>query len=135
MQVICPHCSTENKIEYSKNIICNKCKTSFSGHTYKSFKKPLASAATALVIGAIGAYEIDKRFIDETRYPVRVEYELIDACVNLSRVPLTSRQRVKKVKICICALENTMKNVSFKDMQKSESKFVTRFRTSIASCS
>lgn len=134
MQIICPHCSSENKIEYGENIVCGECKKTLSGHTYKRFKKPLISATSALLIGAYGAHKIDKEFIEDARYPVGVEYELIDSCVNSSRNFMNSEWRVDKAKICVCALEKTMNDISFKDMKKSESAFLTRFRSSITAC-
>jgi hypothetical protein len=134
MQIICPNCSSENKIEYEENIICSDCKKSLAGHTYKRFKKPLISATAALFIGAYGAHKIDKEFIEDSRYPVGVEYELIDGCINASRNFMNSVWRVDKTKICVCALEKAMEDISYKDMKKSEPEFLTRFSSSIASC-
>ena len=134
MQIICPHCEKENKIEYGENIICGECKKTLAGHTYKRFKNPLISATAALFIGAYGTYKIDKEFIEVSRYPVGVEYELIDSCINASRNFMDSGRRVDKTKICICALEETMGDMSYKDMKKSEPEFLARFSGSIAKC-
>ena len=41
MQIECPSCSTDNKIEFGENIVCSECKGSFAGHSYKKFKKRL----------------------------------------------------------------------------------------------
>lgn len=134
MQILCPHCSSENKIEYGENIVCGECKKTLAGHTYKRFKKSLVSATMALFIGAYGTYKIDKAFIEDERYPVGVEYELIDSCINSSRNFMGSDWRINKAKVCVCALEETMSDISFEDMKKSESEFLTRFRSSIANC-
>ena len=135
MQIECPSCATDNKIEFGENIICNECKKTFAGHSYKKFKKPLLSTTAALAIGAFGAYQIDQVFFEDQRYPLNVEYELIDSCVNSSRKPMYSDQKIQKTQTCVCALEKTMKEVNYKDLKKSESVFLTRFRSSLTSCS
>lgn len=134
MHIECPSCSTDNKIEFGENIICNECKESFAGHSYKKFKKPLVSATTALFIGVFGTYKADQIFFEGQRYPISVEYELIDSCVNSSRTLFNSFQYSDKTKTCICALNKTMEVISYKELKKSESEFLTRFRSSIASC-
>lgn len=134
MHIECPSCSTDNKIEFGENIVCSECKESFAGHSYIKFKKPLISATTALFIGAFGTYKADQIFFEDQRYPLSVEYELIDSCVNSSRKLMNSYRLVEKTTVCVCALEKTMKEVSYKKLKKSESEFLTHFRNSIASC-
>lgn len=134
MHIECPSCSIDNKIECGENIVCSECKESFAGHSYKKFKKPLVSATTALLIGAFGTYKADQIFFEDQRYPLSVEYELIDGCVNSSRTLFNSFQYLDKTKTCICALNKTMEVISYKELKKIESEFLTRFRSSIASC-
>lgn len=134
MHIECPSCSTDNKIEFGENIICSECKKSFAGHSFKKFKKPVLSATAALFIGAFGTYKIDQVFLTDQRYPLNVEYELIDNCVNSSRTLRNSVRNIEKTQLCICALERTMEEISYKQLRKSESEFLTRFRSNIASC-
>ena len=134
MQIECPSCSTDNQIEFGKNIICNNCKESFAGYSYKRFKKPLISATAALFIGAFGTYKADQIFFEDQRYPLNVEYELVDSCVNASRTLMSSYRQADKAQVCICALEKTMKAISYKELKKSEPEFLTHFRRSISSC-
>lgn len=134
MQIECPSCSTDNQIEFGENIICNQCKESFAGYSYKKFKKPLISATAALFIGAFGTYKADQIFFKDQRYPLNVEYELVDSCVNASRTLANTYRQAKKTQVCICALEKTMKVISYKELKKSESEFLTHFRRSISSC-
>ena len=133
MQIECPSCSTDNQIEFGKNIICNNCKESFAGHSYKRFKKPFISATAALFIGAFGTYKADQIFFEDQRYPLNVEYELVDSCVNASRTLKSSYSQADKVQLCICGLEKTMKVISYKEKKKSEPEFMTHFRRSISS--
>lgn len=134
MHIECPSCKTENKIDYADKILCSSCKVSFAGHTYKKFKKPFISATTALIIGVYGTYKVDDLYFDKSRYPVAVEYELIDTCVNSSSRVLNKAQYIKKKKTCFCALANTMDKVSYKEMRESESKFITHFKNNINQC-
>jgi hypothetical protein len=134
MNIECPSCKEDNKIEFAKNIICHKCKKSFAGQSYKKFKKPFISATTALIIGAYGTYKADKMLFEDQRYPLKVEYELVDSCINSSRTSLNYSQQVDKTKVCVCALEKTVEKISYKEMIESESEFLTRFRLNIASC-
>lgn len=135
MQIECPSCSTDNQIEFGENIICNQCKESFAGYSYKKFKKPLISATAALFIGAFGTYKADQIFFEDQRYPLNVEYELIDSCVNASRTLASVYRQANKTQVCICALGKTMKAISYKELKKSEPEFLTHFRKSISSCS
>ena len=135
MHIECPSCQLENKIEYAENISCSACKESFSGHTYKRFKKPLISATTALIIGIYGTYKIDDTYFDEQRYPVNIEYELIDNCVNSSSRVLRNSQYITKKEVCSCALEQTMIKINYSELKKNESNFLTRFKNNIRKCS
>lgn len=134
MRIECPSCSKDNEISFSENIICCECNNSFSGHSYKKFKKPFISATAALIIGAFGTYKADQIFFKVDRYPTSIEYEIIDLCTNSSRVVLEREKHIKKTKLCICALNKTMQEVSYKEFRKSESDFSTRFRRNVDSC-
>lgn len=134
MKIQCPSCLADNQIEFGQNIICGECKKTLAGHSYKKFKKPFVSATAALFIGAFGTYKTDKIFFEDQRYPLSVEYELVDSCANSSHKLMNSHQQAEKTQVCICALEKTMEAISYKDLKKSESEFVTRFRNNITSC-
>lgn len=134
MNIECPSCSKENKIEYSENILCSECNSAFAGYTYKKYKKPLLSASSALFIGIVGTYKIDQLYFDEARYPIRVEYEIVDNCVNSDKRSLASAQYIKKKNLCLCALELTMDSLPYKEATGDEAKFLSSFRTAINQC-
>lgn len=134
MHIECPSCSKDNEIEFGKNIVCSECKESFAGHSYKKFKKPFLSATTALFLGAFGTYKVDQIFFEDQRYPLKVEYEIVDSCVNSSSRLMSSHQQNKKTEVCICALDTTMKAMNYKEYKESESGFLTRFSESVKSC-
>lgn len=134
MNIECPSCSVDNHIEFGDNVLCSDCHNPFSGHSYKKFKKPLISATTALIIGAYGGYKTDQLFFEDSRYPLGVEYELIDSCVNSSASSMSSLRLVQKKEVCICATESTVKEIEYKKISENETEFLSRFRTSIAEC-
>ncbi len=134
MHIECPSCKTNNQIDFGENILCNNCNGKFSGHFYKKFKKPLVSATTALILGAYGGYKADQYLIQDQRYPLNIEYELTDNCINSSRVLMSNYYQNQKTKICICALEKTMNEITYKELQKNEPEFLTRFNNNLATC-
>ncbi len=133
MQIECPSCSTDNKIEFGENIKCSKCNETFAGHSYQKVNKPVLSTVMAVGIGIIGTVQVDRHF-GEHRYPLKVEYELVDSCVNGSHSILNSKQQVLKTQACVCALEHTIEDISYDEFNENESDFLTRFRNSIANC-
>ncbi len=135
MHIECPSCSTNNKIEFGENIICHKCKKSFAGHVYKQVKKPVTAAALALAVGVFGTYKVDQVFFQDHRYPTSVEYEIINACINSSRIIKNSAQYAYKTDLCICALEKTMERVGYKEIGQRESEFKTLFQKNVYNCS
>ncbi len=132
MQIECPSCSTANKIEYAENIICQKCKKNFLGYIFK--KKAFISASTAFVAGILGTYHIEKYIYDTHRYPIKFEYEAIDACINSSNSVLDRATYQSKALICICAMEKTSKEISYKEVKGNGSIFPIHFRRSISTC-
>lgn len=92
------------------------------------YKKPIVSTLTAVFIGAFGVYKIDQHFFTVHRYPVSVEYEIVDACVNASRTLMPAEQYKRKKEICSCALVKAQEDFSYKDMKKDASGFTSRLR-------
>lgn len=134
MQIECPSCSEGNEIDFGNNVLCCKCGESFAGHAYKKIKNHMISTAGALFIGAYGAYKVDKVVFEDNRYPVSVEYEILDDCANSSGLPMTYEQKVYKTQVCLCALDKTMAVVSYKKMQENEPEFLARFESYVTSC-
>ncbi|MGO3891389.1 MAG: hypothetical protein ACTJHW_10465 [Paenalcaligenes sp.] len=99
-----------------------------------SEKKPLISTFTAILIGGFAVYEIDKRFFAENRYPVAVEYEVVEACVNAGHSALTVAQQKRKKEICTCALVKTQVDIPYKDMKKDGKNFFSRLKEETSSC-
>lgn len=95
-----------------------------------------ASFSTGVMVGAAcigGAYSFGLLGSD-SRYPVRVEYEITKTCVDGGDAPLFQRAYLAKQERCLCALEETMKKVPYDKYQKSTSSFVSIFRESATTC-
>lgn len=134
VHIECPSCSENNEIDFGNNVLCCKCGGSFAGHAYKKIKNNVMSTVGVLFIGAYGAYKVDQVIFEGNRYPVSVEYEILDGCVNSSGLPMPYGQKVYKTQVCICAIDKTMAVVSYKEMQKNEPEFLARFRNYVTIC-
>ncbi|PSH12760.1 hypothetical protein B7R74_19960 [Yersinia pseudotuberculosis] len=132
MKIECPHCNSDNDIEFSDNILCHECKKSFKG--FKFSKRKFLSATTVLIIGAFGGYKVNGA-LEQERYPLEIEYAIVDTCVNVSKNFITIGRYTDKRKICLCALSKTIEDVSYSDFKSKNSKFATSFKQHADSCS
>ncbi|ROV57903.1 hypothetical protein EGH82_20880 [Vibrio ponticus] len=132
MEIECPHCQAGNKIEFAENISCTDCKKNFKG--YKFSKRKLVSASAALWVGAVGAYALENAR-DEERYPLEVEYAIVDTCVNSSKNMVSVSWYESKRETCLCALEKTESDVTYSDYKSDQAKFFSTFRQHAKGCS
>ena len=120
LEIECPHCSKENKINLSTEIKCKHCEKPLIGQKYK---KPFMSAMTAIILGIGGGYYFNEK-LDDNRYPLSVEYVLIDSCVSYDKRPLLAKDYKNKENICICALNKTQKEIDYSEYKKKQSTFM-----------
>ncbi|HHY0447896.1 TPA: hypothetical protein ACVU4T_004878 [Vibrio parahaemolyticus] len=132
MKVECPHCHTDNVIEYAEHISCEKCEKNFKG--FKFSKRKLVSASTALVVGVVGGYKVNGAF-DEERYPLEVEYAIVDTCINSSKNMVSVSWYESKRETCLCALSQTEKSVPYSDYKSDQNLFLSNFKLNARSCS
>lgn len=133
MQIECPACKEVNQIEYAQNIECGSCKSTLEGYFYKRFKKPLVLTSFVISLSAFGGYEVGK-LISDDRYPMTIEYELINACSSGRLYALSRNSAKEKTSLCICALEKTINDINYSDIKANEKRFVSRFRENIIAC-
>ena len=133
MKIKCPTCDKNSKIEYAEHINCTHCGSSFSGYSFRKYKMPLAVAVASGLIGFAANERVEELWEDQ-RYPLSVEYELVNLCVNQSQSIMSNTWFADKTKICICALERTMNDVTLSELEENESRFVTRLRSNTKSC-
>ncbi|TFH93605.1 hypothetical protein [Vibrio ouci] len=131
MKIECPHCQKDNEIEFAENISCSECEKSFKG--FKFSKRKLISASAALVVGTIGGYKVNAA-LEETRYPLAVEYAIIDSCVNSSSNMVSSSWYESKREICLCALGKTIDQVSYSTYKSEQASFIRVFKQSANTC-
>ena len=91
----------------------------------QKFKLPLMTAMSALVMGAYGFHKIEHDYFDEVRYPIRVEYAIIDSCIYSDRTTLSTSQFRNKKQICLCAYEKTVAEVSYSELDDNNAFFDT----------
>ncbi|MBB1378976.1 hypothetical protein [Pseudoalteromonas sp. SR43-2] len=132
LNIVCPACTEENALEYGNHISCNKCEKTFAGHTYKKFKKPLLSVKAALFIGAVGAYKVDKEFLEPKRYSTGAIVEIVSFCANSDNIRKASQ--IVTAHACICALDETMKEVPEAELSSNAKLFQSTFLSNLQQC-
>ncbi len=133
LNIVCPDCEEENTLEYGNHIKCHKCENSFAGHTYQKFKKPFFTAKFALFIGAVGAYKLDKELLEPSRYSTGAIVEIVSFCSNPGS-SLSRYERKYLAKNCICALDQTMKEVPEAELSSKASEFQKVFWKNYQQC-
>ena len=90
-------------------------------------------AAIAAVLAYSGSQFVDYAITDN-RYPLATEYELLEACVSSSKRPLSGYSYKNKQEKCLCALEDTMNEVSHIRYMASEDSFLDAFKLNAREC-
>ncbi len=134
LEITCPNCDEENTIKLSSEIKCKKCEEDLTKLKYSKFKKPIIGAMTDFMIGTPAAYQIGKYMHSEDRYPVAIEYLIVNSCISQYKRPLRKAYIKQKKAICVCALSNTMKNIDYKEYKKDQEKFMDIFEQKAAQC-
>lgn len=132
MEITCPKCSKNTTFNVTDTISCSHCQSSFD--KIKFAKKAMITAWSALVIGGYAGHKIDD-LLEPNRYPVEVEYALIESCAKGGQEIGYQRLAVAKFGVCACALERTQKTIDFKRYKDKPSDFFSTMRTSVRSCS
>ncbi|MEZ9330612.1 hypothetical protein AB4152_16455 [Vibrio breoganii] len=131
MKVECPHCQEDNAIEFAENISCTKCEKTFKG--FKFSRRKLVSASSAMVLGVFGGYQVNSS-LEEERYPLAVEYAIMDTCTNSSKGLVSVSWYETKRDTCLCALEQTMNNVSYAAYKSNQEAFFSNFKYYAEDC-
>lgn len=131
MIVECPKCKNEKEIKFVNGLLCDHCKEDISNYKYK--KKAIVATAT-LLIGAGSGYMVDKYILSETRYPLEIENAIMEHCRNGHSSLISQETHAKINEKCICALSNTLKEVSYSDVKKDTTNFLRQFDKQVATC-
>lgn len=130
LEIDCPHCYEKNKINLSSEIKCKHCDKPLVGEKYT---KPIMSALTAILLGLGGGFYLDDKF-EADRYPISIEYDLINSCVSFYEKPLKEKDYRKKQNVCICTLKYTQEEIDYSEYKESENKFFDIFEEKVKEC-
>ena len=98
LEIECPHCLEENKINLSKEIKCKHCEKPLIGEKYK---KPLITAFTAILIGSGMGITTDA-YLNINRASVKTEYKMMKTCIDYKG----NSKRVRDN--CACTVESML---------------------------
>ncbi|BCE00696.1 hypothetical protein [Marinicellulosiphila megalodicopiae] len=104
-------CGCEKSVPESLDMsfYCAQCKANSKSFNLKS---PFKIAAILAILGFTGSNFIEYAATDN-RYSISAEYDLLNACINSSKKVQSKAQYQAKEKICFCALEDTMNEISY----------------------
>jgi len=78
LDIECPYCFEENKINLSTKIKCKKCEKPLINEKYK---KPIISAFATILIGSGLGITADA-YLNINRASVKTEYKMMKTCIN-----------------------------------------------------
>lgn len=124
-------CDKKNK-NYLVDIIikCSLCEKILK---QKRITNPYKVAALLVVI-SYGTSQFIDYAVTNNRYPLDVEYAVMDSCSNSYKRTYTQREYGKKKSICFCALEDTMNEISYARYLLDNTKFLNVFKKNTAIC-
>jgi len=93
----------------------------------------LKATAIAALLGYVGSQLIDYAITDN-RYPIKTEYAVMKSCVNSYARYMSVSEYRKKEEICVCALTDTMNEISYIREKFDEKGFLRIFRENIQKC-
>ncbi len=131
MIIECPKCKKEKEIKFKNGLLCEHCKADISEFKYK---RTALSVTAALIIGAGSAHIFDEYVLSETRYPLEVENAIIDHCINGHASLIDQETQKKMSQLCLCALSNTQKRVSYSEFKKDAKKFLKELDQQAITC-
>lgn len=122
MKIECPFCAETNDLD--QEVSCSKCEKSLSKEGLTFAQKPLFSALSGVIFTVAGFWGYDW-YMDppEGRYPLEVEYALVNACTNGSSNGMTREEFGLQSEVCLCAVENVTRSISYADFQENKTAF------------
>lgn len=130
MKIECPKCDKENDLKLEAKVKCGNCGEELTGNTYR---KPIISGMAVLAIGVAGG-QIFEYAVTDNRYPLKTEYFVIESCVNSYEKPVARHIYGNRKKICLCAMEDTMNEISYIRYKVNESGFLSAFEENAKAC-
>lgn len=125
-------CSCGDKAEVNATVKFH-CKACSSVIEKFVVKKPLKAAGLAAILAYGGSQFIDYAITDN-RYPLDVEYAVLEACTSSYKQPLSYSSYGSKKQLCLCALEDTMNEISYARFKVNEKGFLNAFEDNAKAC-
>lgn len=101
-------------------------------------KKKVASILMTLTVGGVSGHYIDdlieKYNLQTDRYPMNIEYKIIEKCISNYSEPIKQEILKNKREVCICALEKTELEYPYKIFIDNKDKFLNIFEMNAIEC-
>ena len=125
-KVMCQKCGKENELRIEPEA-CAECGEKLSLIQVRSSVAALLLAA-AIGFGGNATY---RKVASEERYPLLVEYTIVEQCANSSGAFVPHNVAKQKITLCANALRATQKDVDFQTFQEKPGVFATRFEKAV----
>jgi hypothetical protein len=131
MEITCPECKKATAVQIAEGLCCQHCQTSFE--KLKFAKKALITTTSALTLGTVIGFNADD-FFEPNRYPLRIEYALVEACSNGKPSVDYYRRAGQRFEVCACALKTVQEDISYKQYKKAPIAFVGAMESAAKEC-
>lgn len=134
MIIECPHCRHDNDIEQAEQIRCKKCEKDYKGFSFS--KRKWIASGTIFIGIAFGVHAGKEHLLHNNaeRYPMKEEYALLDSCVNASNNLYTISNYQNRRNVCLCALAETQKQMSYSEAAKNVDNYRKVFNINLSNC-
>ncbi|RVU31018.1 hypothetical protein [Neptunomonas marina] len=119
--------------ESTKVNVCYTCASCEKPIRGWQLKRKLKYFGLVGVIG-YGLGQAMEAVVFDARYPMEVEFSLIDVCINGSGSSLSASQYKRKQSLCLCAVEGAIGDVSYSEFESSKYLFEQSLRRNLEEC-
>lgn len=130
--VNCPACSAVNELDQRSRIDCEKCEKPITGHKYGA--KGALPAVLAFTVGFTGYGLVDRNFLETKRYPMELEYALVNACTNGDLNAIPRELYESKQEVCLCAVAKAVEALPYEDLEEKKSEFRGILKSKVNEC-
>ncbi len=101
-------------------------------------KNKIASILGIFILGNVSGHHIDdlveKYNLEIDRYPIKIEYSIIENCISSYDKPLKYSHIRNKKEVCICALDKTELVYDYKSFKYNQNGFIEIFENKSKEC-
>lgn len=116
-------CKNSERIDAQLEINCLECNKPVDRI---HIKRPIKAAAIAAFVAYLGGQGVEYA-VSDNRYPLDVEQELLSSCMNSYQEPVSRRIYGSRKRVCLCALQGTMNDISYVRFMAEEAIFEKKF--------